>query len=303
MVLKHPGAFALRVLRAFRANQGVLLAGAVAYYTLLSMVPLLSLVVVALSHVIEQVVLIQTLQRALERVVPGQSQDMLREVAAFFMYRSAISWVLLASMLVFGSLAFRVLENAISVIFLHRVLQRRRHFLLSALLPFGYIAFIVTALLVETFVFADLLAIGREHIAVLGYTWSLGGFARLLVYLGGVAGEILLISSIYYFMPVGRILPSHALIGGATAGLLWEIIRHVLVWYYDTLSQVSVVYGSLATVVVVLLSLQIAATLVLLGAQVIAEYEKIGQGEAQGPPAALDTGATAGSVGEPAAFT
>jgi len=303
MVLKHPGAFALQVLRAFRANQGVLLAGAVAYYTLLSMVPLLSLVVVALSHVIEQVVLIQTLQRALERVVPGQSQDMLREVAAFFMYRSAISWVLLASMLVFGSLAFRVLENAISVIFLHRVLQRRRHFLLSALLPFGYIAFIVAALLVETFVFADLLAIGREHIAVLGYTWSLGGFARLLVYLGGVAGEILLISSIYYFMPVGRILPSHALIGGATAGLLWEIIRHVLVWYYDTLSQVSVVYGSLATVVVVLLSLQIAATLVLLGAQVIAEYEKIGQGEAQGPPAALDTGATASSVGEPAAFT
>ena len=40
-VLTHPGAFALRVLRAFRANQGLLLAGAVAYYTLLSIVPLL----------------------------------------------------------------------------------------------------------------------------------------------------------------------------------------------------------------------------------------------------------------------
>ena len=39
-VLQHPGAFALAVLRGFRANQGVLLAGAVAYYTLLSLVPL-----------------------------------------------------------------------------------------------------------------------------------------------------------------------------------------------------------------------------------------------------------------------
>jgi hypothetical protein len=34
-ILRHPGAFALDVLRAFRRNQGLLLAGAVAYYTLL----------------------------------------------------------------------------------------------------------------------------------------------------------------------------------------------------------------------------------------------------------------------------
>ena len=42
-VVTHPGAFTLCVLRAFRANQGLLLAGAVAYYTLLSIVPLLIL--------------------------------------------------------------------------------------------------------------------------------------------------------------------------------------------------------------------------------------------------------------------
>src|SRR3954452_1079749 len=49
-VLQRPGAFALAVLKGFRANQGVLLAGAVAYYTLLSLVPLLILVFMALSH-------------------------------------------------------------------------------------------------------------------------------------------------------------------------------------------------------------------------------------------------------------
>jgi membrane protein len=293
-VLKHPGAFALRVLRAFRANQGLLLAGAVAYYTLLSMVPVLILLVIALSHVIEQAVLLASLQRALEWVVPGQSQAMLRDASAFFAHREVIGWVLLATMLFFSTLAFRVLENAISVIFLHRVAERKRHVLISALLPFGYIVFIVAALLVETFVFANLFAIGGENIDILGYNWSLGVFARLLAYLGGVTVEILLISSIYYFMPVGRISPSHALIGGATAGLLWEIIRHALAWYFDTLSQVSVVYGSLATVVIVLFSLDIAASLLLLGAQVIAEYEIIGQVDAQAPPAALRTEAAPG---------
>jgi len=38
---------------------------------------------------------------------------------------------------------------------------------------------------------------------------------------------------------------------------------------------VDVVYGSLATSIIVLLSLEVAATLLLLGAQVIAEYERI----------------------------
>ena len=44
-VFRHPGAFIALTLRSFRANQGLLLAGAVAYYTLLSIVPLIGLIV------------------------------------------------------------------------------------------------------------------------------------------------------------------------------------------------------------------------------------------------------------------
>ena len=85
-------------------------------------------------------------------------------------------------------------------------------------------------------------------------------------------------------MPVGRLSAQHALIGGATAGLLWELIRPALGWYFGTLSQVNVVYGSLTTAIVVLLSLEVAATLLLLGAQVIAEYERIETGAAKKSP-------------------
>ena len=76
-------------------------------------------------------------------------------------------------------------------------------------------------------------------------------------------------------MPVGRLRISHALIGGVTAALLWELTRHLLVWYFATLSQVNVVYGSLTSAIVVLLTLELAATLLLLGAQVISEYERL----------------------------
>ena len=119
--------------------------------------------------------------------------------------------------------------------------------------------------------------------------WS-NEVSRTFIYLAGIASEIVLLSSIYYFMPVGRMPLSHALIGGATAGLLWEVIRRALVWYLVTLSQVNVVYGSLTTAIVVLLILEIAAALLLLGAQVIAEYERIGAGETAATSPSLHTG-------------
>ena len=60
----------------------------------------------------------------------------------------------------------------------------------------------------------------------------------------------------------------------------------------------SVVYGSLTTAIVVLFSLEIAATLLLLGAQVIAEYERIGKGEADTPPAPLRIEAVASDAAQ-----
>ena len=279
-VLRNPIAFARQVLKAFQANQGLLLAGAVAFYALLSIVPLLILMVIALSQVIDQEVLLATLRRALEYVVPGEGRAVVVELKAFLDHRAVIGWVLLITLLFFSSLGFRVLENAISVIFLHRVAKRRRHFLVSLLLPFGYIIFIGAVLFLGTFVIVDLVAIGGENLVLMGHSWSLDSFSRLLIYIAGVIGEILLISAIYYFMPVGRLSVKHALIGGTTAALLWELIRHALRWYFDTLSQVGVVYGSLTTAIIVLLSLEVAAALLLLGAQVIAEYERIEVGEA-----------------------
>jgi membrane protein len=266
--------FAGRVLTGFRANQGFLLASAVAYNTLLSILPLLILLLIALSHFVDQVLLIQTLDRYLEMIVPGQSQAVMEEAAAFLNHRGVIGAVLIATLVFFSSLAFTVLENAMSVIFHHRVAIRRRHFLVSAVIPYCYITVLGIGVLLVTIVAGVLGAFGAEQVVVLGHRWSLGGVSGLLLYLLGVAGEVLVLTSIYLVMPVGRLSLRHALVGGATATVLWEISRHTLVWYLSTLSQVKVVYGSLATAIVVLLSLEVAAIILLLGAQVIAEFER-----------------------------
>ena len=68
--------------------------------------------------------------------------------------------------------------------------------------------------------------------------------------------------------------------------MCWEITRHGLVWYFATLSQIGTVYGSLTTAIAMLLSLELAATLLLFGAQVIAEFERSSRGAAPSDKAA-----------------
>lgn len=288
-VLKSPGAFALRTLKAFRANQGLLLAGAVAYYALLSIVPLLILVLIVLSHWLDQGLLLETLERYLGWLFPGQAQPVVAELAGFIRHREVLGWVLLGTLIFFSSLAFTVLENAMSIIFHHRVAVRRRHFLVSAILPYCCILFLGAGVLVAALVAGGLQQLGERSIDFLGRSWSLDPFSAAGLYVLGVAGEVLVISALYLVMPVGRLSFRHALIGAVVATVLWEITRHFLVWYFARLSQISVVYGSLTTAIVVLLSLEIVAALVLFGAQVISEYERIGRPGAARPPQPMRT--------------
>jgi uncharacterized BrkB/YihY/UPF0761 family membrane protein len=52
------------------------------------------------------------------------------------------------------------------------------------------------------------------------------------------------------------------------------VARRVLVWYFARLSMVNLIYGSMAAAIVVLLTLEVASVILLVGAQVIAEIDR-----------------------------
>ena len=257
----------------------MLLAGAIAYYALLSIVPVLILSVIVLSRFVNQAELLILLGRSLAWLVPNQADAVLADVGRFLANRVAIGSVLLITLMVFSSAAFSVLEKALSIIFADHATEGKRHFLVSAVLPYCFMLFLWAALLGVMFASVVLQAIARENIHLFGQDWSLDGLSGALLYVFGLVVETFIVAAIYLVMPIRRIRPSQALIGAFTATALWGIVRHVLVWYFTTLSKASIVYGSFATAVIMLLSMEIAAALLLLGAQVIAEYERIGQNE------------------------
>lgn len=263
-IMAHPARFGRQVIVAFRAHQGLLLAGAVAYYTLLSIVPLFSLLLVILSHVVPQAELLAITQSLLDLVVASAAGAVTEQIRTFLEHRAVIGGFGLLVMLFFSSLAFSVLEQCMAVIFHHRVRARPRHVLISIAMPYLFIA---------------LLGFGLLAVTVIGTVVQAADFrfhdaSALLLYVAGVLGLMLMLTAIYLVVPVGQLSFRHALVGGVTAGVLWEIARHVMVWYFRTLSMVNVIYGSFATAVLVLLSLEVAALILLLGAQVIAEFER-----------------------------
>jgi membrane protein len=120
--------FVMKVLHDFRRHQGLLLSGAVAYYTLLSIVPMSILALIGLSHYVEEEELFHTLSTYLEMVIPGYAATLTEQVRIFLQHRNVIGIVGFAALLFFSSLAFTALENAMSVIFYHRVRIKHRHF-------------------------------------------------------------------------------------------------------------------------------------------------------------------------------
>ena len=273
-IARHPWRFVREVLGEFRRNHGLLLAGAVAYYALLSIIPLVILLVVALSHVVDPQALVRTTMQFLEFVVPGNAEAFAKDIAGFLRHRDALSIVMVLTLLFFSSLAFGVLENAFAVIFHHRRRAHARSWIASMLIPYAFILVLGIGLVIITVVSGAISALALAEVARYGEARGFGRFSIGALYAIGLLGEILLLSAIYLVMPAGRIRWTHALVGGVVAGLLWELTRRVLVWYFATLSQINVVYGSFGTAIALLLSFEFAAIVLLLGAQVIAVYER-----------------------------
>lgn len=277
-ILRHPLKFSKQVFKSFQANQGLLLSGAVAYYTLLSIIPLFSLILIALSHFVEPEQLLQITSEYINLVLPGQASVFIEQITRFTTQKH-IGWLLLLILLFFSSMTFTVLENTMSIIFFHRVDIHRRHFLVSAIIPYCYIVVLGLGMLMITSISGALQVWEGETFVFFYWHWTLNGMTKIILYVFGVVGLILMLTSIYMVMPVGKLSFKHALIGSISATFLWEIARHILVWYFSTLSMVNMVYGSMTSAIVVLLFLEVGAMILLFGAQVIAEYERIGYGE------------------------
>ena len=274
LLLRHPMAFMFRVGRGLRRNQVLLLAGALAYNALLSIVPFFALMLLALSHFVDQEGLLRALSGTVELVIPGRTDVVMEQIRGLLAGREELGWVAMVLLVFFSASAFQVLERSLERIFEHRSRVVTRHFLVSIIIPYLYMLVLGAGLTILT-IGPGIMSALEPHLPVT-LAELLPGHQRghWLVAVGMFLLEVVLLASFYKVMPAGRIGSSAALVGGLAAATLWEATRRILAWYFDSISVVNVVYGSLTAVIVALLLLEVGALILLTGAQVIAEYER-----------------------------
>lgn len=267
--------FATRTLREFfLRNHGLLMSGAVAYNMMLSLIPLSALLMVVSSQFFDEKLLMEVLTSEVSLIAPGFTPTLTAVLDEFLRNRQFVGWIGLLGLLFFSSMAFRVLEDAIAIIFHRPLPSLKRSFWVSALMPYLFILIISAGLILVSSANAIIDAQPVFGRSFPGFNALVHNYTGKIVYLTSVCSLVLLFALFYKIMPVAKVSFRLALAGGLTATILWEITRHLLVAYYTKVSIVNVLYGSMATIIVVLLTMEAVAVILLLGAQVIAELQR-----------------------------
>lgn len=275
LLLPQLAHFAWRVLRNFLKNHGVLLAGGVGYNILLSIVPLFALLVVLLTQVVDQQHLLNVLAIQARHMAPAHAEVLLEAVRSLLESRDVIGILSFPILLLFSSFAFRMLEDALAIIFhAPESPHIKRSIWVSVMLPYAFMVVLGAGLMVLTLVVTLASSLNTLAMMLFDRELPLAGLSEPVLNLASFIGVFLLFSAIYKVLPVVQIALRRALVGGFVAALMWEGVRLLLVYYFVNLSFVNAVYGSLATLVIVLISLEVGAIILLFGAQVIAELER-----------------------------
>jgi len=81
---------------------------------------------------------------------------------------------------------------------------------------------------------------------------------------------ILAIAALYHYVPNAHVRWSHALWGGLFVAVAFDFAKRLLAWYLATVPTYSVIYGTFATLPILLIWVYLVWVIVLLGAVVVA---------------------------------
>jgi len=239
-------------------------AAALSYYAVFSLFPLLLLLVVGIGYIIGPSSTATQIQDFLTLFLPGATAVSLSETIERFVQEGSVaSLVAVISLLWSGLGLFSNLEGALSRTFgdtsQRDVLMRRVAGLLMVIaLGVLLVANIVTSLV---FSFLDLLFLNQSNIWI-----AMGG---LFIPFGFSMG---IFAMMYRFIPrksIGwdAIWPA-ALIGG----ILWEFAKRIFGVYLEQATDLSLIYGSITTIIIFMLWAYVTFFIILLCAEFCIEF-------------------------------
>ena len=285
--LRHAGQLAQHTLREFADDNCMQMAAAISYYVLFSLFPLVILGIAVLGLVLRDSDIQRDLIAELTGLLPVDAEgardveNAVRELAG--PSSGALGLLGLAGMAWTASAMFGVIRRSLDIAF---DLTGKRPFVRQKLVDFGMLAMLGTlfllslgataALRVARSAIEDAPVIG-EIARQLGFGWAVASF------LAPAAISCVAFALLYWLVPATHVRLRHVWPGALLAALLFETVKLAFGFYIQSFTRYDLVFGSLGAVVTFLFLMFVSANVLLLGAELAAEFPRVMRGDYDDP--------------------
>jgi membrane protein len=253
-------------------SEGLTHAASIAYYTLLSLFPVLLLALFVLNEMTSNAGERDTVVRFVFRYFPRQFDFISGQLAAFSRQPVTFGfWGVVT--LVWASLG---VFNAVTAAVNHAwAVEKRRSFLAHRLI--GFLMMVSAGvILMLGLVMAGLVRLAETRLSdaferspwLDWFSGIIASYVATLLLIGCVA-------LIFYFVPNTKVRFRDVWPGAILVGVLWRIAFQLFSWYAADLATWNVIHGSLAGVVVFLLWIYISAVILIYGVEMTASYARL----------------------------
>lgn len=272
--------FLSEVLHEYSDDHGSLVAAAMAFFGLLSLIPLLLLAIGIFGRVLGSQEAYDQVQRMISNYAPVGTEYLTQNLDAIRESSHLFSGLGLLALLWAGSSIFVILQHAMNIAL--GISQRLNYFALR-----------LRAL-------ALVLASGVLFALSVGMTWVLTAvrtfdanipglqtvefdpFWNLVATLISIATSMLMFFLIYKFLPAAKTGRRGPIAAGITAGLLFELAKWGFGIYVRNFANFSVVYGSVAGVIIAVLWIYYVSMITVFCAEIASVMRKHEQVRADG---------------------
>lgn len=247
----YPIRISIRALEEFLKDNCLLRASALAYASLLALVPITAIFFFILTKLEAFSTIRESVEIFLFRNLIPTRTDVIQEYLTQYTQNVMVLGVFgLIALFVTAVFLFNSVEHTINEIW---QAKKRRPFL-SKFTSFWTVLTAVPVLMLFSFYIAASLKVTDREIVKYEFlqyllNWMAFWFA-------------------YQFIPYTRVNTSAAIVGGVVGGTLWQLAKGGFNWYITNMTAFDQIYGPLAAVPVFLLWLYLTWLIVLLGAEV-----------------------------------
>jgi len=239
------------------------LAAAIAFWAFFSIFPLLIGILSLAGYLLQSAELQARIYEVVTDMFPGSASLVRDNLDAVVQYRGTMSWVGIGGLLWTASKGFGAITRAVN-----RALgaERTDNFLLSKIRNF-FMVVAVSVLMIASIAITVALEIALDPSFLSRLGLDAVNLPRLQGWTANFVLVFLIFALIYKLAPYVEVRWRQVLPGALLAAALFELVKTAFVVYLDRIADFEAVYGSLSSIIVLLLWLYLSAVILIYGAE------------------------------------